>query len=182
MGEHSIAEVFAALTRLPVQPRIHPVEAARIISENILPHFEVVSLGKEDYLEAVNTMARGGWSGAKMVRRSPAVLRVKVCSGAHLYLQSRGFQAVGRTRSARKNLRAISQSESTKFARTTAPTSDRERRVRTKHSSANLVFRSSRTCGRQTGSRERFCGNNEILLGQLRCGGLTGCNSFILSW
>jgi hypothetical protein len=41
--------VFAALTRLPVQPRIHPVEAARIATENILPHFEFVSLGKEDY-------------------------------------------------------------------------------------------------------------------------------------
>ncbi len=66
MGQHSIAEVFAALTRLPVQPRIHPVEAARIVAENILPHFEVVSLGKEDYLEAMNTMANGGWSGAKI--------------------------------------------------------------------------------------------------------------------
>jgi predicted nucleic acid-binding protein len=66
MGLNSIAEMFAALTRLPVQPRIHPVEAARIITENILPHFEVVSLGKEDYLEVVNTMASGGWSGAKI--------------------------------------------------------------------------------------------------------------------
>jgi hypothetical protein len=59
MGRHSIAEVFAALTRLPVQPRIHPVEAARIVTDNILPHFEVESLGKEDYLEALNTMASG---------------------------------------------------------------------------------------------------------------------------
>jgi hypothetical protein len=66
MGQHSIAELFAALTRLPVQPRIHPVEAARIVTENILPYFEVVSLGKEDYLEALNTMASGGWSGAKI--------------------------------------------------------------------------------------------------------------------
>ena len=66
MGQHSIAEVFAALTRLPVHPRIHPVEAERIVTENILPHFEVVSLGEEDYLEAMNTMARGGWSGAKI--------------------------------------------------------------------------------------------------------------------
>jgi len=65
MGPHSIAEVFAALTRLPVQPRIHPVEAARIVTDNILPHFEVVSLGKKDYLEALNTMASGGWIGAK---------------------------------------------------------------------------------------------------------------------
>jgi len=66
MGLHSIAEVLAALTRLPVQPRIHPVEAARIVTDNILPHFEVVSLGKKDYLEALNTMASGGWIGAKI--------------------------------------------------------------------------------------------------------------------
>jgi predicted nucleic acid-binding protein len=63
---HSIAEVYAALTRLPVQPRIHPVDAARIITNNILPHFEVVPIGKEDYLEALNTMAGGGWIGAKI--------------------------------------------------------------------------------------------------------------------
>jgi predicted nucleic acid-binding protein len=66
MGLHSIAEVYATLTRLPVQPRIHPVEAARIVTDNILPHFEVLSLGKEGYLEALNTMANGGWSGAKI--------------------------------------------------------------------------------------------------------------------
>jgi len=66
MGLHSIAEVYAALTRLPVLPRIHPVEAARIVTENILQHFEVVSLGKEDYTEALNTMASGGWMGAKI--------------------------------------------------------------------------------------------------------------------
>jgi predicted nucleic acid-binding protein len=63
---HSIAEVFAALTRLPVRPRIHPVEAARIITDNILRHFEVISIGKKDYLEALNTMAIGGWIGAKI--------------------------------------------------------------------------------------------------------------------
>jgi len=66
MGLHSIAEVYATLTRLPVQPPIHPVEAARIITDNILPHFEVVSLSKEGYLEALNTIASGGWSGAKI--------------------------------------------------------------------------------------------------------------------
>lgn len=63
---HSIAELFAALTRLPVQPRIHAVEAARIVTDNILPHFQVVSLVKEDYLHAVNTMATSGWTGAKI--------------------------------------------------------------------------------------------------------------------
>ena len=66
VGLHSIAEVYAALTRLPVQPRIHPVEAARIVSENIVPHFEVVSLDKEDYLNVWEMMASGGWIGAKI--------------------------------------------------------------------------------------------------------------------
>ncbi len=66
MGQHSIVELFAALMRLAVQPRIHPIEAARIVTDNILPHFEIVSIGTEDYLEALNTMASGGWTGAKI--------------------------------------------------------------------------------------------------------------------
>jgi len=66
VGLHSIAEVYAGLTRLPVQSRIHPLEAARIVTDNILPHFEVVSLGKEDYLQTLNMMASGGWIGAKI--------------------------------------------------------------------------------------------------------------------
>jgi predicted nucleic acid-binding protein len=66
MGLHSIAELYATLTRLPVQPRIHPVEATRIVIDNILQHFEVIPIGKEDYMEALNTMAAGGWIGAKI--------------------------------------------------------------------------------------------------------------------
>jgi hypothetical protein len=34
--------------------------------KNILRHFEVLSLGKEDYLGALNTIAGGGWIGAKI--------------------------------------------------------------------------------------------------------------------
>ena len=64
MALHSIAELFAALTRLPVRPRIHPVEASRIVTENVLTHFEVVPLGKQDYLEVLSGIATGGWTGA----------------------------------------------------------------------------------------------------------------------
>jgi predicted nucleic acid-binding protein len=66
MGAHSIAEVYASLTRLPVQPRIHPLEAMRIVADNIVAHFEVVPIGREDYMEAMNTVGNGGWSGAKI--------------------------------------------------------------------------------------------------------------------
>src|SRR5271169_2224309 len=66
ISTHSIAEVYAALTRLPVEPRIHPTEAARIITDNLLPNFEAVPLGKADYLAALNTVKDRGWSGAKI--------------------------------------------------------------------------------------------------------------------
>jgi len=66
MSVHSIAEMYAALTRLPVQPRIHPAEAVCIITDNILPHFEAVPIGKKDYAEALKLVGNGGWSGAKI--------------------------------------------------------------------------------------------------------------------
>ncbi len=66
ISAHSITEVYASLTRLPVQPRIHPVEASRIITDNILPHFEVIPIVKSDYLAALRSMTSGGWSGAKI--------------------------------------------------------------------------------------------------------------------
>lgn len=66
MSVHSIAEIYAALTRLPVQPHIHPAEAARIITDNVLPHFEMVPIAKKDYTEALRLVSDGGWAGAKI--------------------------------------------------------------------------------------------------------------------
>ena len=66
LGAHLIAEVYAALTRMPVQPRVHPVEAQRIIRGNLLSNFEVVSVSTEDYLDALGNVAGKGWSGAKI--------------------------------------------------------------------------------------------------------------------
>ena len=53
MSVHSIAETYAALTRLPVQPRIHPAEAMHVITNNILPYFETVPTAKQDYIETL---------------------------------------------------------------------------------------------------------------------------------
>lgn len=66
IGVHSIAETFAALTRLPLQPRIHPSEAARIVRENILKHCALVPAGKAEYLGALTAMQDRGLSGAKI--------------------------------------------------------------------------------------------------------------------
>lgn len=66
ISAQSIAELYAALTRLPVQPRIQPVEALQIVNENVLPHFESVSIKRKDYIEAVQVVTSGGWSGARI--------------------------------------------------------------------------------------------------------------------
>ncbi len=66
ISTHSIADVYASLTRLPVVPRIHPMEAARIVTDNLLPHFETVPVSKTDYLGALAAMKDGGWGGAKI--------------------------------------------------------------------------------------------------------------------
>jgi predicted nucleic acid-binding protein len=66
ISQHSIAEVYAALTRMPVVPRIHPLEAARLIRENILENFQTIPVTKEDYLEALAMVSNSGWPGAKI--------------------------------------------------------------------------------------------------------------------
>ena len=66
ISQHSVAEVYAALTRLPVVPRIHPLEAASIIRANILKNFEVVGIEKKDYLAVVEMVSQSGWPGAKI--------------------------------------------------------------------------------------------------------------------
>ena len=66
MSAHSIAEVYATLTRLPVQPRIQPAEAQRIVTGNILPHFKIVTLAQEDYKAVLKDMGIQGIPGARI--------------------------------------------------------------------------------------------------------------------
>ena len=66
IGVHSIAKTYAALTRLPVVPGIHPSEAGRIIHENILKHFVLVAAGEAEYLYALAAVHDNGWFGAKI--------------------------------------------------------------------------------------------------------------------
>jgi predicted nucleic acid-binding protein len=66
VSQHSIAEVYAVLTRMPVVPRIHPLEAARIIRDNILQNFEAIPIEEEDYMEALAIVSNAGWPGANI--------------------------------------------------------------------------------------------------------------------
>lgn len=63
VSTHGIAEIYAVLTRAPFSPRVHPMEASRIIEENILPHFELCELTQEDYKRVIGSCARAGRIG-----------------------------------------------------------------------------------------------------------------------
>jgi len=66
ISAHTIAELYSALTRVPVRPRIHPSEAVRMVTDDILPHFETVSISKHEYLEALIAVRDGGWRGGRV--------------------------------------------------------------------------------------------------------------------
>lgn len=66
IGAHSIAESYAALTRVPVVPRIHPSEACRIIRDNILKTCSVVAADVAQYQEALIAVTDRGLPGAKI--------------------------------------------------------------------------------------------------------------------
>ena len=60
---HSIAELYAILTTLPVRPRIVPAIAYELINHDVLDILEVVSLSAEDYIAVIKRLSELGISG-----------------------------------------------------------------------------------------------------------------------
>lgn len=64
---HSLAELYAVLTRLPVRPRIAPGVARRLILENIEESaVEIVHLDATDYAQVLDVLSEGGFSGGSV--------------------------------------------------------------------------------------------------------------------
>ena len=63
VATHSLAESYAVLTRLPIQPRILPETAADLIRRGVVEVANLVSLDAEDYRQVVHDMAEIGLSG-----------------------------------------------------------------------------------------------------------------------
>ncbi len=60
---HTLAELYAVLTTLPVKPRISSSTARRLIQENIEGLAKIVSLSPSDYRNIINRMADFGLTG-----------------------------------------------------------------------------------------------------------------------
>lgn len=63
VSSHTIAELYAVLSTLPVSPRISPGLAWRLIHESVVPSATVVSLSSSDYLTTVKRLSDIGLSG-----------------------------------------------------------------------------------------------------------------------
>lgn len=69
VGAHSLAELFATLTRLPFNPKTSPAEAVRAIEDNVLQYFQVVLLDLNDYRSSLAHMAGAQLPGAQIYDR-----------------------------------------------------------------------------------------------------------------
>ena len=63
VSSHTLAELYAVLTTLPVSPRITPDAAWRLIQENILNNAEISALSASDYKTVIRKLREGGFSG-----------------------------------------------------------------------------------------------------------------------
>jgi len=54
---HTTAELYSTLTSAPLRPKIQPVEAQQLIARNIIGHFELISITKQMYQNAINICA-----------------------------------------------------------------------------------------------------------------------------
>jgi predicted nucleic acid-binding protein len=63
VSSHTLAELYAVLTTLPVSPRITPDAAWSLMQENILVKASISALSAADYKVVVRKLKEGGFSG-----------------------------------------------------------------------------------------------------------------------
>jgi predicted nucleic acid-binding protein len=63
VAAHTLAELYAVLTRLPVHPRIPPSLAVQLIRTNVLTICRVVALSEDDYIALLDHLANVGITG-----------------------------------------------------------------------------------------------------------------------
>jgi len=84
ISTHSLAEIYSALTNLPLKPRISPGEARSLIRENVQGRAVLVPLAASDYDVALDRMARMGIVGGAVY--DALIARAAEKAGANVLL------------------------------------------------------------------------------------------------
>ena len=64
VASHTIAELYAVLSTLPIKPRISPIIAWKLIHENIEATGKIVSLTPAEYISVIKQLSRLGMAGS----------------------------------------------------------------------------------------------------------------------
>ena len=91
---HTLAELYAVLTRLPVSPRMSPGTALRLIGQNVESRAKVVSLTPSDYGAVIRRMAELGVAGGAIYDALIARAAQKVKAERLLTLNPDDFRRV----------------------------------------------------------------------------------------
>lgn len=94
IGAHTLAELYSALTRMPAPFRHSPNEALLSIEENVLKHFQIVTLSGSDYVEVIQNAASRGIQGGTTYDALLLRTATKANAGRILTLNLKHFQAV----------------------------------------------------------------------------------------
>jgi len=63
VASHTLAELYAVLTTLPIKPMISPSTAWRLIHDNIEISAKIISLSPSDYQDIIKRVSEFGLSG-----------------------------------------------------------------------------------------------------------------------
>ena len=94
VSAHSLLELYAVLTRMPLQPRITPGMARRLIRANVETRAVVVTLTKKDYSVVIDEMAELGLSGGVVYDALIARCARKLACDVLLTLNENDFHRV----------------------------------------------------------------------------------------
>lgn len=91
---HSLAELYAVLTTLPVRPRIAPGMARRLVRESVEKHVHIEEILLEDYRSVLDDMAELGLSGGAIYDALAARVAQRLRADALLTFNAKDFRRV----------------------------------------------------------------------------------------
>ena len=94
ISSHTIAELYAVLTVLPVTPTITPGIVIRLIKENVLTAARVITLDHKDYRTVITGLAGLGITGGTVYDGLIARAAKKAGADKLLTLNQRDFKRV----------------------------------------------------------------------------------------
>ncbi len=94
VAAHTLAELYAVLTRLPTAPRISPAVALRLVEENVASRATVVALDASEYRRLLGRWAELGVAGGAVYDGLVARVAEKIRAERLLTLNLSHFRRV----------------------------------------------------------------------------------------